>query len=265
MTEHKPIFPKVSVNGHVIAEAAIAAEAQNHRAPKGKPGLAWRAAARALVLRHLLLEEAGRQGLAPAPADLGNGKRETDEEALIRMVLDAGVEPAQTSEAELRSAWEADPERFRAPPLWEVSHILCAAPPGDMAARSVANARIEALQGAVRARPADFARIAARESDCGSKSSGGALGQLGPGDTVPAFEAALWDLAAETVSAPVETEFGYHLIRMDAKAEGRVLPYESARPMIAEAFEKAAWARAARDYATGLASAAEITGVDLAA
>ncbi|NBR54215.1 MAG: peptidase, partial [Rhodobacteraceae bacterium] len=41
---NKPLFPEVRVNGVTIPSAAIAAEAQNHPAPKGKPGLAWKAA-----------------------------------------------------------------------------------------------------------------------------------------------------------------------------------------------------------------------------
>ena len=41
----RPLFPEITVNGTVLSAAAIAAEAQNHPAPAGKPGLAWRRAA----------------------------------------------------------------------------------------------------------------------------------------------------------------------------------------------------------------------------
>ncbi|HMO08944.1 MAG TPA: peptidase, partial [Paracoccaceae bacterium] len=43
----------ISVNGRVIPAATIATEAQNHPAPRGKPGHAWQAAARALALREI--------------------------------------------------------------------------------------------------------------------------------------------------------------------------------------------------------------------
>ncbi|MDE3081390.1 MAG: peptidase, partial [Paracoccaceae bacterium] len=79
-----PLFPEVSVNGEVIPAARIAAEAQIHPAPREKPGLAWRAAARALAVRALLLQEARHRGLEADPMDLGPGQRETEEEALIR-------------------------------------------------------------------------------------------------------------------------------------------------------------------------------------
>ena len=46
-----------------------------------------------------------------------------------------------------------------------------------------------------------FARLASEFSDCGSKSSGGALGQLGPGDSVPEFEVALREMAEGEISS----------------------------------------------------------------
>jgi peptidyl-prolyl cis-trans isomerase C len=106
---------------------------------------------------------------------------------------------------------------------------------------------------------------AARESDCGSKASGGHLGQLGPGDTVPEFEVALRALPEGGISAaPVLSRHGWHIIRLNATAPGQVLPYETVRPKIAQALEKAAWARASRDFVETLAQSAKITGASLA-
>lgn len=108
--------------------------------------------------------------------------------------------------------------------------------------------------------------LAARHSDCGSRMAGGALGQLGPGDTVPEFEAALRGLAErETTSAPVLTRHGYHIIRMDALALGAELPFETVQPRIATALEKAAWSCAARDFISNLVAGAKITGAELGA
>ncbi|MCL4676112.1 MAG: peptidylprolyl isomerase, partial [Pararhodobacter sp.] len=160
--------------------------------------------------------------------------------------------------------WLRDPSRFRSPPLWEVSHILVACDPRDETARAKAQDRATALLVQLRATPRDFARLAADNSDCGSKSSGGALGQLNPGDTVPEFEAALRDMAEGELSrAPILTRYGYHLIRMDAVAEGAVLPFEAVRPKISEAIEKATWAREAKVFVDALVGSAEISGVDL--
>jgi len=259
------LFPDIVVNGETVPHSTVAAETQNHAAPKGKPGIAWRKAANAVAVRTLLLQEARRRGLNPDPAEVGPGRFETEEEALIRGLLDDAVTVTPPDEDAVRAEWARDPERFRAPPLWEVSHILIACDPRNDEEREVARQRAADLAARAATHPEGFARLAGENSDCGSRNAGGALGQLGPGDTVPEFETALRGLADGAVTPePVLSRHGWHVIRMDALAEGAVLPYEAVRPKIAEAMEKAAWARAARDFVAGLVAEAEITGADLA-
>ena len=128
----------------------------------------------------------------------------------------------------------------------------------------MAEARAVALLARLDGDAKGFA-AAARESDCSSKASGGHLGQLGPGDTVPEFEAALRTLIEGSISpAPVLSRHGWHIIRLNAIAPGQVLPFESVRPRIAQALEKAAWARASRQFVETLAHGAKITGASLA-
>ncbi|MGR3762187.1 peptidylprolyl isomerase [Roseobacteraceae bacterium NS-SX3] len=261
----KALFPDLVVNGEHVPHAEIAAEAQNHDAPKDKPGLAWRKAANAIAVRTLLLQEARRRGIPADCQAMEPGRFETEEEALIRGLLDEAVEAQAPSEDAVKAEWARDPDRFRAPPLWEVSHILCACDPRDAAARDKAQARAAALAVQAAENPRRFAALAAEESDCGSKSAGGVLGQLGPGDTVPEFEAALRRLKDGQITAePVATRFGFHVIRMDAAAEGAVLPFEAVRPKLAEAMEKAAWAAAAKAFTGELIAAAKIEGVKVA-
>ncbi|KFE36470.1 peptidylprolyl isomerase [Thioclava atlantica] len=262
----KPLFPEVVVNDQVIPSAAIAAEAQHHDGPSGKPGVAWRKAANALAVRALLLQEAARRGLAAEPVELAPAQVETDEEALIRALLEDAVEIETPSETEIRAEWARDPSRFRAPPLWEAAHILIACDPRNGEDRAAGEARARALAEKLRTEPKSFARLAKEASDCSSRGKGGVLGQLGPGDTVPEFEAALRELSEGEITAePVLTRFGWHIIRLDAVAEGAALPYETVRPRIAEAMEKTAWSRAVRAFVAGLAARAEISGADLAA
>ncbi|WP_095590953.1 peptidylprolyl isomerase [Actibacterium ureilyticum] len=258
------LFPDVVVNGETIPSAAIAAEAQNHDAPKGKPGIAWRKAANAVAVRTLLLQEARRRDLQPVPLEVDPGRFETDEEALIRDLLETALSVAPPSDESVYKEWTRDPSRFRSPPLWEVSHILCACDPRDDKQKKAAKARATDLADRASANPSDFAKLAKDNSDCGSKSSGGALGQVGPGDTVPEFEEALRKLTEGQITAqPVLTRYGWHIIRMDAIADGAELPFEIVRPKLAEAMEKAAWAREARSFVTRLVATATISGADL--
>lgn len=258
------LFPDLIVNGELVPHAVVAAETQNQEAPKGKPGIAWRKASKAIAIRTLLLQEARARRIATERQEVGPGRFETDEEALIRGLLDQAVDVTPPNAKAIRAEWNKDPSRFRTPPLWEVSHILCACDPRDAEGRAKALERAIAITAVVLDNPKGFASLAARESDCGSKSSGGTLGQLGPGDTVPEFEAALRALDEGAITPePVLTRHGYHVIRMDAVAEGQVLPFEAVSERIAQALEKTAWARQAKAFVNQLVETAEIEGADL--
>lgn len=261
--EMKPLLPPVTVNGVSIDPALIAAEAQNHPAPKGKPGLAWKAAARALAIRELLLQEARRRDIRAAPQELSPGQWETEDEAMIRDLLDEAITPEPASESDLRAIYLAHPDRFRAPSLYEAAHILFAAAPEDRSTRDAAKARAEAILPELLQNPRRFADLAVEHSACSSKTSGGVLGQLSSGDTVPEFEAALAGMDEGEITI-AETRYGVHVIRLDARAKGDVLPFEAVLPYLQEAHDKAAWARASRNFIAKLASSGQIVGIDLA-
>ena len=260
----KALFPDIVVNDETIAPTAIAAEAQNHTGPKNKPGIAWRKAAQALTIRALLLQEAARRGLHAEVQELAPGRFETEDEATIRTLLEEAVETPEVTDEQIRAEWARDPGRFRSAPLWDVSHILVACDPRDEEGSAAARARAEALIARLDGDAKAFAMLAARESECGSKSAGGALGQLGPGDTVPEFAAALRARDAETITPdPVQSRHGWHVIRLNAVAPGEVLPYDTVAPKIAQALEKAAWTRASRDFIVRLAADSDIQGTTL--
>jgi peptidyl-prolyl cis-trans isomerase C len=257
------MFPELVVNGETVPHTLIAAETQHHEAPKGKPGIAWRKAANAVAVRTLMLQEAKRRDLRAAPAEVAPGRFETEEEALIRGLLDQVVEVAAPDTAAIQAEFDRNPDRFRSPVLWEVSHILCACDPRDKPATEKALVRATQIAKMALADPKGFASLARRESDCGSKSSGGGLGQLGPGDTVPEFEVALRPMTeGEITASPVLTRHGYHIIRLDALAEGQPLPFETVRPKISDALEKAEWAAKARAFIDQLVKSSEIRGAD---
>jgi peptidyl-prolyl cis-trans isomerase C len=260
----KPLLPPITVNGTTISAERIANEAQNHPAPKGKPGHAWQAAARALALRELMLQEARARRFTPAPVEVAPGQIETEEEALVRQVMEAGVTPLPVDTRALRALYDANPERFRAPTLYEAAHILIPATPGDPAGTAEAMSQAIDVLGKVVASPRDFADLARRYSACSSRDAGGVLGQLTSGDTVPEFEAALEALEeGQIASAPVATRFGFHILRLDARARGEVLPFEAVLPRLRAAEEKVAWVRAARAFSEALIANAEVSGIAL--
>lgn len=257
----KPLLPPVTVNGVALDPALIAAEAQNHPAPKGKPGLAWKSAARALAIRELLLQEAHRRGITAAPEELSPGQWEVDDEARIRRLLDIAIQPVPAAEDDLRAIYDTHPDRFRAPSLYEAAHILFAAAPEDGQARETARAKAVAVLDQLRRAPRRFAELAAMHSACSSKTSDGMLGQLTSGDTVPEFEAALASMD-EGVMTLVETRYGIHIVRLDARAAGDVLPFAAVLPHLQDAHGKAEWTRTSRDFVAALVARASIQGID---
>jgi peptidyl-prolyl cis-trans isomerase C len=252
----------VSVNGVAISPAAIAQEIQNH--PAASWSEARTAAARALVVRELLLQEARRLALSPAPIDDGEGRRETDEEALIRGLVEREVQTPRADEATCRRVFERTPARFRSPDLYEARHILLAAGPDDDAARAAAHTEAAALVETLQRTPAAFEALARAHSACPSAATGGNLGQIGPGQTVPEFERALAALP-EGAPAPVETRYGVHVVEVVRKLAGRALPFELVHARIAAWLDESARRAAIRQYIAVLAGRAQITGVDLAA
>ncbi|MEO0938077.1 MAG: peptidylprolyl isomerase [Pseudomonadota bacterium] len=258
------LFPDLVVNGETIPAARIAAETQNHDGPKGKPGIAWRKAANAIAVRTLLLQEARRRGIDAQVQEVGPGRFETEEEALVRGLLEDAVIVPTPPAQHVRAEWKKDPTRFRSPPLWEASHILVACDAKDAEALRKAMVRATIIAGFAVGDPAAFAGLARRESDCPSKDAGGSLGQLRPGDMLPEFEAALRGLSAGDITdRPVLTRHGWHIIKLDAAAEGAVLPFDAVRQKISDAMEKSMWAQAAKEFVQTLAASAEISGADL--
>lgn len=256
--------PTIRLNGVALPPQMIAAEAQHH--PARSPAAAFDAAARALIIRTLLLEEAGRQGFQPEPALVVDGKRETLEEAQIRQLLEHCVPVSEPSEAECRAYFDLQDGRLRSPELVEASHILFAADPDNpracARAQVAAVAALEELSGD----PGLFESLARQRSECSSKNDGGRLGQLLAGDTVPEFEAALLSLKpGQIAQAPVKTRFGFHVLRLDARIAGKPLPFLYVREKIAAFLGERRWRQDAVLFIAGLVQAAAIEGIDMEA
>lgn len=252
----------VSVNGIAIPHAHISREVQNH--PAKTAVAAWRSAARALVVRELLVQEARRLGIKASPTADEEGRRETDEEALISALLAREVEIPEADEAACRRYYERNHSRFRSRDLYEVAHILIAARRDRPEAYAGAHRRAHELLARIIQAQACFADLARAYSDCPSARSGGNLGQLSAGDTTPEFEEALMTLEpGQMTDVPIETRYGFHIIRLKRRIEGRELPFELVHEQIAGYLTERSWRTAVAQFVARLAARAEIAGVDL--
>jgi peptidyl-prolyl cis-trans isomerase C len=261
LTDVLPKPKTVSVNGTVIPREAIAREVQNH--PAEKPIHAWQAAARALVVRELLLQESARLGIEAEPLCDQEGRYETPDEAAMRALIEQEVVTPEPDEASCLRYYQQNRQRFRSGDLFEVAHILIAAS-GEDKARAMARMTAETILAAVRADPSRFEEFARGRSDCRtSGEDGGRLGQIARGQTVTEFEAALARMHEGEFSI-VETRFGFHIVRLDRHAPGQVMPFELVRERIADYLATKVQHRAVAQYVLLLAGRAEITGVALA-
>jgi peptidyl-prolyl cis-trans isomerase C len=252
----------VVIDGVEIPEVLIAQEAQNH--PGGSAAEARTAAGHALAIKALLLRRAEELGLDPEAERDAEDREETRDEALIRAVLETQLAVATPTEAECRRVYDAERRRFQTPPLYEASHILIeprSAADDDLeSARQAAERLIALLAGGGVA----FADLARDHSDCPSGAIGGSLGQLQPGQVVGEVERALEGLDAGGVSpAPVRSRFGWHVLKLDRRVEGRSLPFEMVEARIRLHLESRAWTAAATRYVAELTAEARSRGVAL--
>ncbi len=252
----------VSVNDVVISSASIAREMQHH--PSDEPMHAWTSAARALVIRELLLQEAQRLGIAATPVIDSDGRREASDEATIRALLAQEAATPDADPVECRRYYEKNRARFRSEDIYEIRHILLAAAPDDAEARKARRAEAEAVIASLREGKMSFAAMAAAHSACPSAKAGGSLGQISKGQTVEEFEAALPTLPiGEVALAPVESRYGWHVVSVDRRIDGAQLPFDIVHARISQWLKDRVDVAAARQYIAMLAERARIAGVSI--
>lgn len=175
-------------------------------------------------------------------------------------------------DAALRDYYERTIAEAAGPEERRASHILISADDrGDAEARALAESLLARIRDGE-----DFGELAREYSDdTGSGADGGDLGWAEPGFFVEEFEDALWDLSeAGELAGPVETIFGWHVIRLDEIRESEVAPFEEMRDELAEDFARDraeaefidranALADAAFEFPDDLASIAEAESLEL--
>jgi peptidyl-prolyl cis-trans isomerase C len=134
---------------------------------------------------------------------------------------------------EIDSFYQKNTKQFQVPEKVRASHVLIGVPAGaDAPAKAAAMTTATTVLKKARA-GGDFAALAREYSqDPGTAASGGDLGFFEQGKMVGAFNEAAFKLAKGEISDVVETEFGYHIIKVTDKQPGRTVPLDEARPQI---------------------------------
>ncbi|MGR2740970.1 peptidylprolyl isomerase [Billgrantia sp. Q4P2] len=247
--------PPIKVGAKAIDEDSIAREMQYH--PAATAGEAQLSAARALVVRELLRQRAVELGLVADTDDEG------DNDTAIAALLEQELEVPEPEEEACRRFFDADPERFSEPTRIAVRHILLAAAPDDAEARDaqyrLGETLIEELQGI----PERFTEFAMRHSACPSKSEGGELGWLAPGQTVAELDRALQHLPEGLHDRPLASRYGWHVVSIDQRSGGQRLPFEQVVERVRYTLREQATRRALRHYLLALEAEIGVEGIEL--
>jgi peptidyl-prolyl cis-trans isomerase C len=180
---------------------------------------------------------------------------ETAEEALIRQVFSHDLTPQVPSEGECLRFYEARPDSFFTPELYEASHILVLE-----SSRELAFDLVKQLL----ADQSGFAGLARSLSVCPSGQIGGSLGQLQRGDLVAEVEEALLSTPVGAIfPEPVPSQFGWHILRLDRRVVRQRLPFDAVKAKIMMHLESRAWVAASAKYVEGLLDASKAKGVAL--
>lgn len=182
----------------------------------------------------------------------------------IEELLSQQVATPEPTEEEMRRYYDAHPREFSSNDLVNARHILFQVTKAVSVPQIRARAE-ETLNILLKA-PERFGELAKELSNCPSGENGGILGQLGRGDTVPEFEKVLFSPGRTGVSRDlVKTRFGFHIISIDQRIPGKVLPFELVRDKIATHLRATVEERAVRQYVNVLAGGAVVEDVDLGA
>jgi peptidyl-prolyl cis-trans isomerase D len=167
-----------------------------------------------------------------------NGKQfEVPEQARAEYVvlsMDAISAELAVSDAEIKAWYEGHKDRYQSAEERRASHILIAS---EKLGKDKAKAKAEELLKEIGKNPAAFADLAKKNSDDpGSAAKGGDLGFFGRGMMVKSFEDTTFGLKEGEISGVVESDFGFHIIKLTGIHAAKEKPLAEVKGEAAEAF-----------------------------
>ena len=142
-------------------------------------------------------------------------------ELLTQMVVNKVLSEVTVTDEEVKDFYNKNKQMFMQPETVSAKHILVDSEEGCKKIRE------EIVEGGL-----TFEEAARKYSSCPSKEQDGNLGEFSKGMMVPEFEKVAFELPIGEVSEPVQTQFGYHLIKVDSKNEPKVQELEDVRETV---------------------------------
>ena len=137
------------------------------------------------------------------------------------------------TEADAKEYYTANLERFKKPETVAASHILIKFEGTETdAEKAEMKAKLEQIRADIVAGNTTFEGAAKEHSGCPSGTQGGSLGTFGKGQMVPQFEVAAFSQEINEVGDVIETDFGYHIIKVSEHQEEGVVSFEEAKEQL---------------------------------
>jgi peptidyl-prolyl cis-trans isomerase D len=164
----------------------------------------------------------------------------------VVLSLEAYQRSMQISDEEIRKFYADNMSRYQTAEERRASHILIpAAASATPEEKAKAKALAEDLLKQAKQNPKKFGELAAKFSkDPGSAEKGGDLGFFARGLMVKPFDEAAFSMKVGEIAGPVETQYGFHIIRLDAIKAVQTTPLESVKAQIVEEIRKPKVAKA---------------------
>ncbi|MEO5766590.1 MAG: SurA N-terminal domain-containing protein [Casimicrobiaceae bacterium] len=162
---------------------------------------------------------------------------QTPEQAQIEYVMltqDALAGRAKVEPAEVKAAYDANASQYTTQEERQAAHILITVKPDAKEdEKNAAMKKAEALLAQAKANPARFAELAkASSQDPGSAQQGGDLGSFARGAMVKPFEDAVFAAKTGDILGPVQSDFGYHVIKVGSVTPARVQAFDDVKAQI---------------------------------
>jgi peptidyl-prolyl cis-trans isomerase C len=213
------------------------------------------------ITKQFQSEEVFKQMLAAQKMTLEKFRADQRQDlAINKMLTDALKDKVAATPDQINDFYKKNPERFKQGETVRASHILVAVPQNaDAATKAKARAKAEGLLKKIKAGE-DFATLARENSeDPGSAIQGGDLGPpFPPGQMVGPFNDVAFKLAPGTVSDLVETQFGFHIIKVTEKHEARTVSLDEVRPQLTQFIENQNRQRETQAFVAGLRAKGKI-------
>lgn len=252
----KNIAPGIVVNDIKITPEKIGAEMQYH--PAESAFSAKYETMQSLVVQELLIQRAVELGLCKR----GDAVKNSDD--AFDKLFEKEISVPNPDQKTCEFFYNNNKKKFFTSPLFEAAHILYLAPVKDDELRQEALKSAQKTLKLIQKNPELFEVLARTESACSSSKTDGHLGQITKGQTSPAFETGLFAMQEGDISnEPLASEYGYHLLKVYKRIEGKQLPFEAVHEWIIDYLTRQSWQRAFSQYVQLLAGQAKISGFKL--